>query len=107
MPDAELSPLEPDRGAVYAATRPVDLADVSPMVALPGTVINNAGPVGDVAGTKIDQAFIGSCANGQLADLEIAARILQGTAGRVLHPADRDPRQPADLPRGFTSRLPR
>jgi homoaconitase/3-isopropylmalate dehydratase large subunit len=64
--------------AQYAASRQVDLGEVSPMVALPGTIINNAGPVGDVAGTKIDQAFTGSCANGQLADLEIAARILKG-----------------------------
>lgn len=78
LPDAELATLEPDPEALYAATRQVDLADVPPMVALPGSVINNAGPVGEVVGTKIDQAFIGSCANGQLADLEIAARILKG-----------------------------
>ncbi|KAA9159367.1 homoaconitate hydratase family protein [Amycolatopsis acidicola] len=77
-PEAELTPVQADEGATYEATRHVDLSEVSPMVALPGTVIENAGPVGDLAGTKIDQAFIGSCANGQLADLEVAAGILKG-----------------------------
>ncbi|NKQ52853.1 3-isopropylmalate dehydratase large subunit [Amycolatopsis sp. K13G38] len=77
-PGAELTAVLPDEGATYAAVREVDLGVVAPMVALPGTVIDNAGPVGDVAGTRIDQAFIGSCANGQLADLEVAARVLKG-----------------------------
>lgn len=77
-PDTELMGVQPDEDAAYEARRQVDLAAVAPMVALPGTVINNAGPVQDVAGTRIDQAFIGSCANGQLADLETAARILKG-----------------------------
>jgi 3-isopropylmalate/(R)-2-methylmalate dehydratase large subunit len=70
--------LHPDQGAEYAAVRELDLTRVTPMVALPGTVINNAGAVGDVAGTHIDQAFIGSCANGQLTDLETAVQILKG-----------------------------
>ncbi len=77
-PHAEVMDVQPDEDAEYAARRTVDLAAVPPMVALPGTVINNARPVQDVVGTPIDQAFIGSCANGQLADLEIAARILKG-----------------------------
>lgn len=77
-PDAELMPVRPDEGAAYAAVRPVDLSAVPPMVARPGTVIDNTGPVSHLAGTRIDQAFIGSCANGQLADLETAARILKG-----------------------------
>jgi 3-isopropylmalate/(R)-2-methylmalate dehydratase large subunit len=77
-PDCEVGEFHPDPDATYAARRHLDLADVPPMVALPGTVINNAGPVSDVVGTRIDQAFIGSCANGQLADLQTAARILKG-----------------------------
>lgn len=77
-PDPEPPEVAPDADAAYAARRTLDLADVQPMVALPGTVINNAGPVGDVAGTHVDQAFIGSCANGQLDDLATAARILKG-----------------------------
>jgi 3-isopropylmalate/(R)-2-methylmalate dehydratase large subunit len=78
VPGAEIASLQPGEGAQYADRRTLDLQDVPPMVALPGSVINNAGPVGAVVGTKIDQAFIGSCANGQLADLEVAARILKG-----------------------------
>ena len=77
-PGAEVTPLHPDDGASYAERRTVQLEDIPPMVALPGSVIHNAGPVGAVAGTRIDQAFIGSCANGQLADIEVAARILRG-----------------------------
>ena len=77
-PDNEVTEFHPDPDATYAARRQVDLAEVAPMVALPGTVIDNAGSVTDVVGTRIDQAFIGSCANGQLPDLKTAARILKG-----------------------------
>ncbi|WP_020500320.1 3-isopropylmalate dehydratase large subunit [Sciscionella marina] len=77
-PDAEPAPVRPDEDAEYAAVRGIELSGISPMVARPGTVIENAGPVGDLVGTRIDQAFIGSCANGQLADLEVAAEILKG-----------------------------
>ncbi len=41
-------------------------------------MLNNSRPVGDAAGQAIDQAFIGSCANGTLDDLAIAARVLDG-----------------------------
>ena len=51
---------------------------MEPLVALPDTVVNNSVAVGEVAGEKIDQAFIGSCANGTLDDLKIAAHILNG-----------------------------
>jgi 3-isopropylmalate/(R)-2-methylmalate dehydratase large subunit len=47
-------------------------------VAKPDTLLNNAVPVREVAGTAINQGFIGSCANGNLDDLEIAARVLAG-----------------------------
>lgn len=74
----DLRELEADPGAEYAAVRTVDLDDIGPMVALPGGVIDNAEPAGELAGTRVDQAFIGSCANGQLPDLETAARVLRG-----------------------------
>jgi 3-isopropylmalate/(R)-2-methylmalate dehydratase large subunit len=79
-------PLDADPGAEYAAVRTVDLGDIAPMVALPGGVIGNAAPAGDLTGTRVDQAFIGSCANGQLSDLETAARVLRG---RQVAPATR------------------
>jgi 3-isopropylmalate/(R)-2-methylmalate dehydratase large subunit len=68
----------PDPDAVYAAVRHVDLSRLEPYVARPGTVSRNGVPVSGVEQRRIDQAFIGSCANGQLEDLRIAASILRG-----------------------------
>ena len=67
-----------DSDAVYHDVRRVDLAALEPYVARPGTVSRNGLPVSQIERQKIDQAFIGSCANGQLEDLEIAAKILRG-----------------------------
>ena len=67
-----------DSDAVYREVRRVDLAALEPYVARPGTVSRNGLPVSRIERQKIDQAFIGSCANGQLEDLEIAANILRG-----------------------------
>ena len=55
------------------------------MVACPHEV-ENTKPIGDVQGTKIHQAFLGSCANAKYEDLEVAARILKG---RHIHPGVR------------------
>jgi 3-isopropylmalate/(R)-2-methylmalate dehydratase large subunit len=77
-PGAEFSSQNADEGARYFEVRTLDLGEVEPMVARPGTVINNAIPVSRLEGVAINQAFIGSCANGQLADLEVAAGILEG-----------------------------
>jgi 3-isopropylmalate/(R)-2-methylmalate dehydratase large subunit len=68
----------PDADAVYKHRRTIALSEMEPLVALPDQVVNNAVPVGKVAGEKIDQAFIGSCANGTLDDFAIAARVLKG-----------------------------
>ncbi len=68
----------PDADATYADVREVNLEAIEPLVALPDSVLNNSRPIGAVVGTKIDQAFIGSCANGTLEDLEIAAKVLAG-----------------------------
>src|SRR5690606_1037762 len=53
-----------------------------PQVAKPHTV-DNVSPISEVAGTPIQQAVIGTCTNGRLEDLRIAASIL---AGRKIHP---------------------
>ncbi len=71
-------PQYPDADAVYKARRTIALNEIEPLVALPDAVLNNSVPVGKVAGQKIDQAFIGSCANGTLDDFAIAARVLDG-----------------------------
>jgi 3-isopropylmalate/(R)-2-methylmalate dehydratase large subunit len=83
---AEPRPVEPDSDAVYAARHAIDLGAVAPMVARPGAVIENTLPVGEVGDVRVDQCFIGSCANGKLEDLETAARIL---AGRTVAPGTR------------------
>jgi len=70
----------PDPDAVYKERRTIALGEMEPLVALPDQVVNNAVPVGNVAGEKIDQAFIGSCANGTLDDFAIAARVLKGNS---------------------------
>jgi 3-isopropylmalate/(R)-2-methylmalate dehydratase large subunit len=67
-----------DPDATYVDVRRVDLGTLEPYVARPGTVSHNGLPVSQLGRQKVDQAFIGSCANGQLEDLEIAAKVLRG-----------------------------
>ncbi|OHV02756.1 3-isopropylmalate dehydratase large subunit [Mycobacterium talmoniae] len=67
-----------DPDATYREVRHIDLAALQPYVARPGTVSRNGLPVSALERQKIDQAFIGSCANGQLEDLKIAANVLRG-----------------------------
>ena len=70
--------IRPDRDARYAAVRRIELSTLEPLVAFPDSVIRNSKPVAAAAGTRIDQAFIGSCANGTLEDLALAAAVLKG-----------------------------
>lgn len=67
-----------DPDANYHDIRQVDLGILEPYVARPGTVSHNGVPVSALGRQKVDQAFIGSCANGQLEDLQIAAEVLRG-----------------------------
>jgi 3-isopropylmalate/(R)-2-methylmalate dehydratase large subunit len=68
----------PDSDAVYAERRTIDLATIEPLVALPDKVINNSVAIDTVGDVRIHQAFIGSCANGNLYDLAIAAEVVAG-----------------------------
>ena len=77
-PGATQQPTTPDKDARYAARRPLDLGAIEPLVALPDAVVNNSVKISQVAGQKIDQAFVGSCANGTLDDLEVAAKVVKG-----------------------------
>ncbi len=52
-----------------------DVSDLEPMVACPHNV-DNVKPVREVAGTRVDQIFLGSCTNGRFEDLEVAAKIM-------------------------------
>jgi 3-isopropylmalate/(R)-2-methylmalate dehydratase large subunit len=67
-----------DQDAEYAETLEFRTDDIKePMVAVPPKPSNAVG-VTEVEGTRIDQAFIGSCTNGRLEDLRVAAKILKG-----------------------------
>ena len=75
---APWSPVMADADARYHAVRKVDLSTLEPLVARPDSVVNNSQPVGQAQGTRIDQAYIGSCANGTQDDIELAARVVKG-----------------------------
>jgi 3-isopropylmalate/(R)-2-methylmalate dehydratase large subunit len=73
---------EPDKSASYAQVVEYDVSSLEPQVALPH-LPSNARPVSKVGKIEIDQAVIGSCTNGRLEDLRLAARVLKG---RKVHP---------------------
>ncbi len=70
-------PVYADADAVYEKTVTVDLSALEPLAARPGHP-EDAVPVREVAGRKIDSAFIGSCTNGRYEDLAAAAAVLKG-----------------------------
>ena len=76
------SPIAPDADASYEHTYEIDVSSLEPQVAFPYSV-DNVHPVSEAADIRIQQAFIGSCTNGRLEDLQAAAGILNG---RMIHP---------------------
>ena len=70
-------PVFPDTDAVYEQTINIDVANLEPTVAKPHTV-DNIALARELKGTKIQQVFIGTCTNGRLEDLAVAADILKG-----------------------------
>jgi homoaconitate hydratase family protein len=73
----DYSEIHPDADADYIKTVTVDGRTLAPQIACPHTV-DNVKPIDQVAGTKVDQVFIGSCANAKYEDLVEAAKILKG-----------------------------
>ena len=67
----------PDPEAEYDQVVEIDVSELEPMVACPHTV-DNVKPVSKVGKVKVDQIVIGSCTNGRLDDLAVAAKILKG-----------------------------
>jgi 3-isopropylmalate/(R)-2-methylmalate dehydratase large subunit len=67
----------PDPDAGYAEEIDHDISKLEPLVTY-GFKPDNVRPVREMEGTEIDQVFIGSCTNGRLDDLRIAARVLNG-----------------------------
>ena len=82
--DRPYEPVSADSDASYEHEYEFDLSDLVPMVARPGDPGNGV-PAESVMPerVKIDQAFLGSCTNARLEDLEVAARILKG---KQVHP---------------------
>jgi len=66
-----------DPDAVFEKVYDIDLSTIVPVVAKPHFV-DNIAPVSDCAGTKINEAFLGSCNNGRLEDLRLGASIIKG-----------------------------
>jgi 3-isopropylmalate/(R)-2-methylmalate dehydratase large subunit len=74
-----------DPDAEFARVVRIDLGGLAPLVALPHSP-GNVAPLADVAGRKVDQVYIGNCANGTITDLRQAAEMLRG---RAVHPRTR------------------
>src|SRR5690606_7020041 len=67
----------PDPDAVYEQVIDINVSKLVPQIACPHTV-DNVKPIAAVAGTQVQQIVIGSCTNGRLDDLAVAAGILRG-----------------------------
>ena len=73
---------ETDRDYAYDSVHELDISAIAPQITVPHAP-DDVKPVAAVAGTRIDQVYLGSCASGRVEDLEIAARIMKG---RQVHP---------------------
>ena len=80
-----------DEDAAYCRTITYQAEELVPVCACPSQV-DNIHPVSELVGTDIDQVFIGSCTNGRLEDLAVAAKILEGktvACRTIITPASR------------------
>jgi len=73
----EPKPVKADIDARYVAVKTYDVSKLAPQAAKPHAV-DNVADVTELSNVKIDQAFLGTCTNGRLEDLEVAARIVKG-----------------------------
>jgi 3-isopropylmalate/(R)-2-methylmalate dehydratase large subunit len=73
----EYTVYESDKDAEYVGVEEFDCSKLEPMVALPHLPSNGV-PISKYAGKVMDQAYIGSCTNGRIEDLRIAAEIVKG-----------------------------
>jgi 3-isopropylmalate/(R)-2-methylmalate dehydratase large subunit len=73
----EPKPVKADPDARYVSVKKYDVSKLVAQVAKPHSV-DNVADASALSGVKIDQAFVGTCTNGRLEDLEVAAKILKG-----------------------------
>ncbi|MCS7120093.1 MAG: homoaconitase large subunit [Nitrososphaerota archaeon] len=66
-----------DEDAAFSDILRVDVSKLEPQIACPHSV-DNVKPVAELEGKEVDQVFLGSCTNGRLSDLRVAAKILKG-----------------------------
>jgi 3-isopropylmalate/(R)-2-methylmalate dehydratase large subunit len=69
--------LYPDPGATYAAEHHYQAETLEPYIACPHSM-DNVAPISQVAGTRVQQAFLGTCTNGRLEDIAAAAAVIRG-----------------------------
>jgi 3-isopropylmalate/(R)-2-methylmalate dehydratase large subunit len=74
MPDFKA--LQSDKDAEYEGTMEFNVSNIEPQVACPSSV-DNVKPVSEAGNVSVDQAFIGSCTNGRIEDLRLAAQVLK------------------------------
>ncbi|WP_207640993.1 3-isopropylmalate dehydratase large subunit [Desulfofalx alkaliphila] len=75
--EERFNPVAADEDAFYAEVKEYDVSNLEPQIAMPHRV-DNVTDIGNLVGTPIHQAVIGTCTNGRLEDLRIAASILKG-----------------------------
>lgn len=80
--DYDFEAIAPDDDANYIKTFNFDVSHLEPQVSAPESP-DNVHNISNYEGTKINYAFIGTCCNGRLEDLDIAAKILKG---KKIHP---------------------
>jgi homoaconitate hydratase family protein len=85
IPKTKYKPVAPDPDATYERELSYDLSQVGPVVAVPHGV-DNVKPVREVEGIEIHQCLLGTCTNGRVSDLRVAAKILKG---KKVHPSVR------------------
>jgi 3-isopropylmalate/(R)-2-methylmalate dehydratase large subunit len=76
---------EPDNDAEYSRVIEYNVSVIEPQIAFPNSPANTK-PISQVGRIEVEQVVIGSCTNGRLEDLQIAARIVEG---RKVHPGTR------------------
>jgi 3-isopropylmalate/(R)-2-methylmalate dehydratase large subunit len=75
---AEYKPVAPDADAVYRDVRKIELSEIEPYISGPHSIPKNCHPVSDVVGLPINQAVLGSCSNGRIEDIALAADMISG-----------------------------